>query len=180
MRTRYKINKDGNAQIYFVTSTIVEWIPVFTCADHFRILIDSLEYCRNKYDMKLYAFVIMENHFHLLAGAKDLSQPMQALKSYTSKKLLESIKEKRSDWLLNQLAFFKAKHKKESSYQVWQEGYHPQEMQDWDMLKQKIEYIHHNPVRRGYVERPEYWQYSSAKEILSGEAGVIKMDILDV
>jgi REP element-mobilizing transposase RayT len=148
------------------------------CEDHFHLIISSLEYCRNNYDMKLFAFVIMENHFHLLVSAKDLAQPMQALKSFTSKKLLESIKEKKLDWLLNQFSFFKARHKKESSYQVWQEGYHPQEIQDWTMLRQKIDYIHHNPVRRGYVEKPEYWKYSSAKDMLTGEPGLIKLDVI--
>ena len=130
--------------------------------------------------MKLYAYVIMENHFHLIVGAKDLSSPMQTLKSFTSKKLLESIREKRWDWLLNQFAYFKAKHKIESSYQVWQEGYHPQVIQDWEMMKQKIDYMHYNPVRRGYVERPEWWKYSSAGEMLTGEPGVIKLDVMEL
>jgi len=179
MRSRYKTIHDGDEHIYFITSTIVKWLPVFVSEDHFRLLIDSFEYCRRKYDVKLYAFVIMENHFHLIAGARDLSTPMQALKSFTSKKLLESMREKRLDWLLNQLAFFKAAHKTESSYQVWQEGYHPQEIQDWDMMRQKIDYIHQNPVRRGYVERPEYWKYSSAKDMLMGEPGLIKLDLLE-
>ena len=180
MRSRYKTIHDGGEHIYFITSIIVKWLPVFVCDDHFRLMINSFEYCRIKYVLKLYAYVIMENHFHLIVGAKDLSTPMQALKSFTSKKLLESMREKRLDWLLNQLAYFKAKHKTESSYQVWQEGYHPQEVQDWDMMRQKIEYIHQNPVRRGYVERPEYWRYSSAKDMLTGEPGLIKLDLLEV
>ena len=41
---------------------------------------------------------------------------------------------------------------------------------------QKIEYIHNNPVRRGYVTRPEYWQYSSARTLLLGEEGVVEVD----
>jgi putative transposase len=45
---------------------------------------------------------------------------------------------------------------------VWQEGSHPQEIYDEKMLIQKIEYIHNNPVDRGYVDDPEHWRYSSA------------------
>ena len=46
------------------------------------------------------------------------------------------------------------------------------------MLMQKIEYIHMNPVRRGYVERPEFWKYSSANYFITGENGVIEIDEL--
>jgi len=178
MRSKYHIIHDGDEHTCFITSTIVQWLPVFVHDDHFRLMISALEFCCNQYNMKIYAFVIMENHFHLIVGAKDLFTPMQSLKSFTSKKLLESIKEKRLDWILNQFAFFKAKHKTQSSYQVWQEGYHPQEIRDWDMMRQKMEYIHQNPVRRGYVERPEYWKYSSAGSILTGEA-LIKLDLME-
>ena len=48
-------------------------------------------------------------------------------------------------------------------YQVWQEGSHPQEIYGEKMLIQKIEYIHNNPVRRGYVDEAGYWRYSSAR-----------------
>ncbi len=36
-------------------------------------------------------------------------------------------------------------------------------------MRQKIDYIHHNPVKRGYVEEAEHWRYSNAKNYLSGE-----------
>jgi putative transposase len=98
----------------------------------------------------------------LVAASADLSKTMQSLKSFTARCLIESISKKQMDWLLNQLAYHKAKHKKESAYQVWQEGFHPQEILSADMLRQKIVYLHENPVRRGYVERPEHWRYSSA------------------
>jgi len=48
------------------------------------------------------------------------------------------------------------------------------------MMRQKIECIHQNPVRRGYVERPEYWKYSSARDMLTRESGLIKLDLLEV
>ena len=48
-------------------------------------------------------------------------------------------------------------------------GYHPKVIKDYDMLKQKIEYIHYNPVRRNLVIKPEDWNYSSAKYYIKGE-----------
>jgi hypothetical protein len=69
MRTRYKIHSKGPEYPYFVTSTIVAWIPVFTLKDHFEILAASLAYCRKEKDMRLYAYVVIENHWGREAGA---------------------------------------------------------------------------------------------------------------
>jgi len=48
------------------------------------------------------------------------------------------------------------------------------------MMRQKTDYIHQNPVRRCYVERPEYWKYASAKDMLMGESGLIKLALPEV
>lgn len=74
--------------------------------------------------------------------------------------------------ILKQFAYCKKRHKKDRRYQVWQEGSHPQEIQDWDMMRQKLDYIHQNPVARGYVDLPEHWRYSSARNYM-GEEGLI-------
>jgi hypothetical protein len=65
--------------------------------------------------------------------------------------------------LLEKLHNAKEEHKTKSMYQVWQEGSHPQEIYGEKMLIQKIENIHNNPVRRGYVDEARYWRYSSAR-----------------
>ena len=44
-------------------------------------------------------------------------------------------------------------------------------------MKQKIEYIHHNPVERGYVDKAEHWRYSSARNY-AGEEGLIEVERL--
>jgi len=180
MRTRYKAHNKGKEYIYFVTSTTVQWMPLFTHQDHFDILVSSLEFCRKEKGMKLYAFVIMENHIHLVGSSPDLSRTMQSFKGFTAKKLIESMSRKGMDWMLNQFSFYKAKHKKESDYQIWQEGYHPEEILSPNMFRQKVEYLHHNPVRRGYVRRAEHWRYSSAGQILVGEKGVLELDPVPV
>jgi len=98
--------------------------------------------------------------------------------SFTAGRLIQSISEKKMSWLLHQLAYHTAGHKKESEFQVWQEGFHPEEIGSPEMLRQKVEYLHYNPVRRGYVTRPEDWQYSSAGQLLRGESGVVEVDAL--
>jgi hypothetical protein len=84
------------------------------------------------------------------------------------------------EWLLNQFAFFKKRHKDRSTHQVWQEGYHPEWSTSEDMLKEKMDYIHDNPVKRGLVRLPEHWVYSSARSYVRGEASVVELDKVPV
>jgi hypothetical protein len=65
--------------------------------------------------------------------------------------------------LLTQLRGQKLSHKTESEHQVWQEGSHPKQIQSDEIMWQKLNYAHDNPVRRGYVDDPLHWRYSSAR-----------------
>ncbi len=177
MRTRYQILESDS--VYFITSTIVEWIPVFTKREYFEIIIDSLRYCRENKGLKLYAYIILDNHIHLIGSADNLTQIVKDFKSYTAREIIKTAKTDNKNWLLNQLAFYKKKYKKDSKYQVWQEGYHPQMITREDIFKQKIDYIHNNPVKRGFVEEAEHWVYSSARYYLCGE-GHIEIDLIDI
>jgi len=73
------------------------------------------------------------------------------------------------------LRLFKAAHKVQSTYQVWEEGSHPQRIEDEDVMRHKLDYLHHNPVKRGYVDLPEHWRWSSARNYL-GQPGLIEVD----
>ncbi len=55
---------------------------------------------------------------------------------------------------------------------MWQEGSHPEVIQGYEMMREKIQYIHANPVRAGLVENPTEWRYSSAG-VYEGRKGTI-------
>jgi len=146
MRTIYKIL---NLEYpYFITSTIINWIPIFISEKYFRILFDNLVFYQNKHQIDVVAYVIMDNHFHIICKSKTLKKAIQSLKSYTARKLIDELIIDKNILLLEELREKKLAHKIESEYQIWQEGYHPQEMTNRLMLNQKIEYIHYNPVRK--------------------------------
>jgi len=174
MRSRYAIHDNHSA--YFITSTIVEWLPVFTSAACCDILVRSLLHCREHKALQIHAWVILDNHFHAILSATDLAGTLTDLKRFTSRALLEQIKEEKRDWLLNQLAYYCAAHKKSSAHQVWQEGVHPQAILGDEMMQQKMDYLHTNPVKRGLVAAPEHWRYSSAHEWMPGVSPLFKSD----
>ena len=159
-----------------VTTTIVEWLPVFTTAACCDIIVKSLLFCREQKGLKIHAWVIMENHWHAIAAGPGLVSTLTDLKRFTARALLAQIKAEKREWLLNQLEYYCAAHKVNSEHQVWQEGVHPQEIDTEEIADQKMDYIHNNPVERGLVAASEHWRYSSAHERLVGGHPVFKCD----
>jgi REP element-mobilizing transposase RayT len=174
MRTRYRINTPQLA--HFVTSTIVEWLPIFTTHARCDIIVHALLYCRAHKGLNIFGWVILDNHFHAILVAPDLSRTITDLKKFTAREILALLQRDRCEWLLNQLRYFRAKHKAASVHQVWQEGAHPQAIRTDEMMMQKLEYLHNNPIKRGLVASPEHWRYSSAHEWLKGAEPVLRCD----
>jgi REP element-mobilizing transposase RayT len=160
-RTRYRFYE--NEYPYFMTCTIVGWLPVFTRPEAVQILFDSWGFLRTEKDFRLYGYVVLENHLHLIASAPRLSGAMQSFKMYTARQIIDLLKTHRATVLLRQLRTLKHRHKTQSEYQVWEEGSKPKQIGDDEMMLQKLEYIHSNPVKRGYVDDPAHWRYSSAR-----------------
>ncbi len=171
MRSRYKIFNDNG--IFFVTSTIVNWIPVFVNEIYYNILIDTLKYYQENNNLIIYAYVFMENHFHMIILNEDISKIMQSIKKYTAKEIITNLKKDKEENKLKEFRESKPDYKITSKHQVWQESFHPQEIISLDMLKQKIEYIHYNPVRKKFVTNPVDWKYSSAIDYYSGKKGLL-------
>jgi len=170
-RDRYRI-LDPKAP-YFLTCTIVQWLPMFTQPANVQILFDSIAFLQRERGLVLYGYVIMENHCHLLAQAPDLSQSLASFKSFTARQMVERLTQRRSP-VLDLLAWHKSRHKSDREHQVWQEGSHPEQVEGEAMMRQKLEYIHNNPVARGYVDDPLHWRYSSARSY-AGEPGLIEV-----
>jgi len=171
-RSRYHVVAEQSP--HFMTATINHWLPLFTRPDTVNIVLDSWRYLQREAGFVLYGYVIMENHLHLIASSPDLSRDMRRFKSYTARAIVDYLQERGSPKILEMLAFFKRPHKIESVHQVWEEGNHPQLISDEAMMRQKLDYMHNNPVKRGYVDSPEHWRYSSARNYL-GDEGLIEV-----
>jgi REP element-mobilizing transposase RayT len=177
MRSRYKIAELESP--HFITCTTVEWLPVFTRPKYLDIITASLTFCRQHKGLRLHAYVILDNHLHLVVFADNLSQVIRDFKRHTAKEILAAATQENKQWLLKQFEFFKGVHRGKSQHQVWQEGFHPQAIITEDMLRQKLDYIHYNPVRLGLVDRPEDWRYSSARNYL-GQDGLLEIDLIEL
>ncbi|WP_299884215.1 transposase [uncultured Lacinutrix sp.] len=167
MSRKYKFhNKRG---LYFVSFATVNWIDVFTRQVYLDVLAESVNYCRKEKSMELYCYCFMPSHIHFIFRSSN-EKPMELLrdfKKHTSKKVIEAIEnnpqESRKEWLL---WMFKRAGKKQgniSTYQFWQHHNKPIELWSEKVIKQKIDYIHNNPVESGFVTNVIDWKYSSAR-----------------
>ncbi len=167
MSRKYKFHNVKG--LYFVSFAIVYWIDLFTREEYLKILAQSIDYCRKHKGLELYAYCFMPSHVHLIFRdqKENPSKLLQEFKRHTAKKILQAVEnnpqESRKEWLL--WMFEKAGKSKAnvSKYQVWQHHNKPIELWSLSVIKQKIDYIHQNPVNAGFVVHPEDWKYSSAK-----------------
>ena len=171
-RSRYRMFADEYP--YFLTCTVVAWLPIFAQPSFVEIIFDSWRFLQKERGVRIFGYVILENHLHWIASGHDLSDHVSRFKSYTARRIIAGLEQSGFAPLLEELRFFKLGHKIDQTHQLWQEGSHPQQIQNDEMMTQKLEYMHLNPVRRGYVDDPVHWRYSSARNYAE-RAGLIEV-----
>jgi len=164
---------------YFITSTIIDWIPVFKENEFFEVIIDSLKYCSTNKGLKVHGYVVMLDHIHLLVSSENnLSNIMRDFKSFTSKKIVGLLKRRKEEVFLKIFVRAGALEKRNQKYKIWQSGFHPIGIDTEKFYLQKLLYIHNNPVKKGYVIKPEHWFYSSASYYVGNRNYPLEITIL--
>jgi len=154
-----------HAAQYF-TATIYEWRNVLSEDNHKDIIIESLQFLVNDKRIELNAFVIMSNHIHLIWQALPGFTPsaiQASFMKYTAQQIKRSLIKNKP----GMLDTFKV-NKYDREYQIWKREPLSIELLNEAMFKQKLEYIHYNPVRAGLCNVPEDYYYSSAKFYFDG------------
>lgn len=179
MRSRYKFDIVPD-QAYFITLSVVEMIPIFTNSTYINVLIKNFEFYRKEEGLKIFYYVIMDSNTHMIVSHKDdIGGIIRNLKSYAAKEMIKYLKNDSRKWMLHLMKHYKKSYKQKSEYQFWQEGSHPKLIHSVDMLEQKVDYIHFNPVKRGLVLEPDDWLYSSARNY-SGKENMFEVDQIEV
>jgi len=178
MSTGYQI--DDQNGMYFLTFTVVDWVDVFSRKTYRDIVMDSLLFCINEKGLKVYAYVIMTNHVHIIVHSTTgkLSDTIRDLKKYTARSIINTIKtepESRREWMIHRFEWNADQNQRSSDSQFWTHENHAIAITSEKFFLQKIIYIHQNPVRAGWVEREEDYVYSSARALYKGEAGLLPL-----
>jgi REP element-mobilizing transposase RayT len=155
-------------ELYFITLTVTDWIDVFTRRIYNDFIIENLIYCQQQKRLNIYAYVIMTNHIHMVANVTEgaLGDVLRDFKTYISKELVKmistNIKESKREWMLKLFERAGKQNQLNVNHQFWQNGNYPVLLYSAKVIDQKIDYIHENPVRAGFVGAAHEFWYSSA------------------
>ncbi|HEX2787813.1 MAG TPA: transposase [Ignavibacteria bacterium] len=162
--------------LVFFTATILEWKPLLTLDKYKNIIISSLKYLVENNKIKIYAFVIMPNHIHLIWKIKNelnYSDIQRDFLKYTSQMIKFDLEKTNVD-LLNEF-YVDAKDRK---YQIWERNPLSIELISKEITEQKINYIHKNPLmpKWNLAEESHLYKYASTKYYLEGtdEFGILE------
>ena len=182
MTAGYKLRNQFG--IYFLTFQVIDWIDIFTRQVYRDIVLDSFQYAIRHKELQVHAYVVMSNHVHCIMRSETgrLSDTIRDIKRHTSKYIINSIRtthESRRDWILERFHVKASKHKRNLEYQMWTHENHPVHLDSPKFKKQKLNYIHQNPVKAGIVEKAEDYLYSSARNY-AGLNSLMDIQLLDV
>ena len=181
MGLKYRITDQH--EWYFVTFTVVDWIDVFVRERYKEIFIDSVKYCQRNKGLLVGAWVIMSSHVHMIiscSGDHKLSDVIRDLKSFTSRHIRLAIDEEgesRREWMMHIFQRHGHANSNNHDFQFWIQDNHPILVTS-DRLRQRLEYIHNNPVVAGFVTEPWHWKHSSAHDYCGGKQGIIELMML--
>lgn len=126
----------------------------------------------------------MNTHVHLIAAAKpefNLSDILRDLKKFSSKRLFEAVRdnpeESRKSWMLWLFRSSGKANPNNKNFQVWQQDNRPIQLSTVEMTKQRLDYLHNNPVAEGIVLEPQHYVYSSAGDY-AGRKGMLDIEFL--
>lgn len=142
-----------------------------------------MDYCRKNKGMEIFGYCIMPSHVHLIFRSA-LGEPsglIRDLKGFTSKRILKEIEdnpaESRKEWLLWMFERAGEKNSNVKQRQFWQQHNQPVEIWSAKVFWQKLNYVHMNPVKSGFVTDPVDWKYSSARNYGNDEQTVLEIDV---
>jgi REP element-mobilizing transposase RayT len=172
---RYRIVE--GVGLYYVTFTIVEWLPVFIDAAACKIFTDSLNFCIRQKCLRVNAYVIMPTHLHATLfdaefDAERLKHTLDDLRKFTGRRLLDHAARRLPKCFTEE---FRRHAGKDRERRFWQPTQHPVGIFSEGFWKQKVDYLHDNPCRKGLVVRSEDWRFSSARFWATGKAGDVQL-----
>ena len=169
-------------QLQFVTPSTYRRTPVFSSERFCRDFVEVLNELRHAMQFLLVGWVLMPDHFHLLIKpepADTTSLILQRLKGRTARRILAALRQHpENGWCRKMLARFRLPPSvhDECHYRVWQRRFYPFNVSSVKKRREKLNYMHSNPVQRGLVSSPEQWPWSSWRFYCLDDASVLAVD----
>jgi REP element-mobilizing transposase RayT len=172
---RYRIVK--GIAVYYVTFTVVDWLPVFIDDTSCKIITESLNFCIRNKSLGVNAYVIMPTHLHAMLfdtqfDPDRLKHTLDDMRKFTGRQLVDHAARHLPKVYA---AVFQEQAGKDRQHRFWQPTRHPVGIFSESFWKQKVDYLHYNPCRKGLVTLPEDWRFSSARHWSTGKTGDVQL-----
>lgn len=162
--------------VNFYTATIDGWKHLLKDDQYKDIIIESLKFLSDKELIRVYAFVIMPNHIHVIwemIGMNGKEMPYESFMKFTSHAFLVKLRKENSQLLLQYKVDCDSR-----KHRFWKRDALPVELYSDKVFQQKFDYVHNNPVQEKWslAQSPADYKYSAAKfyETETDEFGFIK------
>jgi putative transposase len=140
---------------HFITFSCYRRAPLLNSHHAKATFVTALERVRRTSDLRVFGYVVMPEHVHLLLSEPErdtLAGAIKSLKQGVSRRLIG-----------------KAQH-------FWQKRYYDFNVREHDKFIEKLRYIHRNPVKRGLCAAPEDWEWSSFLHYATGAEGRVEIE----
>ena len=151
-----------NNPFYFITSVTHNRLPVFRTDKLKQVFCDALNESRNSAGFLILAYVVMNDHFHIITDSKlNESETLRYLNGVSARRVIQYLKENGFESSLLKLRM----ETKERNYKhsLWEHHSNTFEIKTNAVMMQKVNYIHRNPVEDGLCERAEDYRFSSIR-----------------
>jgi putative transposase len=155
----------GQGYLHYITTSCYQRRPLLDPASRRDLFVAVLEHVRRRYHFVVVGYVVMPEHIHLLLSEPERGNPstvMQAIKQGFARRILGRLRSEASGRCDGQ-----------GEDHIWQRRFYDFVLWTAQKRQEKLHYIHQNPVKRGLVEKPEQWRWSSARHYLLGERGPV-------
>jgi len=167
----------GRGDLHFLTFSCYRRRPLLGTARARNLFVEALGKIREHYRFHLVGYVVMPEHVHLLISEPPGSTPsvvLKVLKQRVSRDLRKRKRHERAGQL--ELSFMSGA---EGLPRFWQPRFYDFNVYSAKKKREKLEYMHANPVTRRLVQHPKDWPWSSFSFYAKGETGLVAIDPVD-
>lgn len=163
---------------HYITSVTFNRVPIFRSEKTCEIFVEQLGEVREKFPYKLIGYVVMPDHFHLIVNLKDddTEKFLLRLRGLSARKIVAWLADGNYLSSLEKLKL-KFQQKRQHKYAVWQKKPLIVDLYSHKFLRQKLKYIHLNPVRAGLCEHPAEWKWSSCRAYMPHKPNEVPIEI---
>ena len=164
--------------VHYATAVTFNRVPVFSNDHTCSLFIDALATTREKEPFKLIGYVVMPDHIHLLANplSLDISIVAGRIKGRAAVSILSWLRTEEHSVSLAKLALPRSL-KSGQTHAVWMKEFSAVDIWSRKFIRQKLHYIHMNPVRAGLCDHPAKWRWSSYHAYLPHEQGSVPIEV---